>query len=421
MPSLEALFARFGLALVLGFLIGLERERDKPLIFAGMRTFALISLLGAVLAFVSENFAGYWLLIVGFGAVAAFALVSHIKGFETGHVGITTEVAFLLAFLLGGLVYWELLTLAAAVTVGVVLVLNFKPNLQEFLTHVDRQDIWAGLEFAIVWVIVLPILPNRTYGPFDVLNPREIWLMVVFIAGINLAGYILPQFIGAGRSIGLTGVLGGMISSTAVTFELARRSQSERERDFATLFALAIALASTGMFFRALILAAVLNPSLAVGLVLPMLTGAIVAALGVALMWRQARQSGDSELERLESRERRSPFALRPALQFGLIFAVVLWVSKAAMVLLGDIGVYVSSAVGGLAGMDAIALSMAKLAGSSITQAVAIRAVTLGAAANMVFKGAIAAILGGGNVRREILPLFLLAAVTSTTTAFLTT
>ena len=387
MPSLEALFARFGLALVLGFLIGLERERDKPLIFAGMRTFALISLLGAVLAFVSENFAGYWLLIVGFGAVAAFALVSHIKGFETGHVGITTEVAFLLAFLLGSLVYWELLTLSAAVTV----------------------------------VVVLPILPNRTYGPFDVLNPREIWLMVVFIAGINLAGYILPQFIGAGRSIGLTGVLGGMISSTAVTFELARRSRSERERDFATLFALAIALASTGMFFRALILAAVLNPSLAIGLVLPMLTGAIVAALGVALMWRQARQSGDSELERLESRERRSPFALRPALQFGLIFAVVLWVSKAAMVLLGDIGVYVSSAVGGLAGMDAIALSMAKLAGYSITQAVAIRAVTLGAAANMVFKGAIAAILGGGNVRREILPLFLLAAVTSTTTAFLTT
>lgn len=219
LPQIETLFARFGLALVLGFLIGLERERDKPLIFAGMRTFALISLLGALLAFLSQFLVDEWIFIVGFLSVASFALVSHIQGFEAGHIGITTEVAFLLAFVLGALVYWDMLTLAAAVTVGVVLVLNFKPNLQEFLTHVDRQDIWAGLEFAIVTVIVLPILPDRTYGPLDVLNPREIWLMVVFVAGINLAGYILSQMYSAGRSIGLTAILGGMVSSTAVTFE----------------------------------------------------------------------------------------------------------------------------------------------------------------------------------------------------------
>lgn len=418
MPQLETLFARFGLALVLGFLIGIERERDKPLIFAGMRTFALISLLGALLAFISEFFVGYWLFIVGFLAVAAFALVSHIQGFEAGHIGITTEVAFLAAFVLGAMVYWDMLTLAAAVTVGVVLVLNFKPNLQEFLTHVDRQDIWAGLEFAIVSVIVLPILPDRTYGPLDVLNPREIWLMVVFVAGINLAGYVLSQMYGAQRSIGLTGILGGMISSTAVTYEFARRSSHGEETHFAQLFALAILIASTGMFFRVLALAFVLNTSLGVALLLPMLVGAFVSALGVTYMWwRVYRRNGEQE-KLPETRDRRSPFALRPALQFGVIFAVVLWLSRAAEVSFGDAGAYISSVIGGVAGMDAVTLSMAKLSGSSLAEGTAVRAVTLGAAANMLFKGGIATLLGAGTVRRMVLPLFAATAVVSVIVAF---
>lgn len=419
MPSLGVLFARFGLALVLGFLIGLERERDKPLIFAGMRTIALISLLGAVLAFVSEQFTGYWLFVVGFVAVAAFALVSHIRGFETGDIGITTEIATLLAFLLGALVYWDLLTLAAAATVSVILVLNFKPNLQEFLKHVDRQDIWAGLEFAIVWVIVLPILPNRTYGPFDVLNPREIWLMVVLVAGINLAGYVLSQVYGAQRSIGLLGLLGGMISSTAVTFEFARRSKSERERRYAQVFALAIAVASTGMFFRALILASVLNPSLGMVLVVPMSVGALVSGLGVGLMWLRMRQRDTGETGGPAGKERRSPFALLPALQFGALFAAILLLSKAAQVYLGDTGAYLSSLIGGVAGMDAVTLSMAKLSGSAVPEIIAARSVTLGACANMLFKGTVAFVLGNGAVRREILPLFVLTAAASAGAAFL--
>ncbi len=402
--------------MVLGFLIGLERERDKPVIFAGMRTFALISLLGALLSFVSEYVVGYWLFIIGFFAVAAFALISYIKGFDTGHFGITTEVAFLLAFVLGAMVYWDLLTLAAAVTVGVVLVLNFKPNLQAFLTHVDREDIWAGLEFAVVSVIVLPILPDRTYGPLDVLNPREIWLMVVLVAGINLAGYILSQMFGAQRSIGLTGVLGGMISSTAVTYEFAHRSNKDEESQFSRLFALAIAVASTGMFFRVLVLAFVLNRELGVALLGPMLVGAAVSGLGVAWLWWRFFRRDQATLP--PGRERRSPFALRPALTFGVIFAVVLWLSRAAEVALGDAGAYISSVIGGVAGMDAVTLSMAKLSGSSLAQETAVRAVTLGAAANTLFKGGIAVVIGSGAVRRLVMPLFAATAALSLVVAF---
>jgi uncharacterized membrane protein (DUF4010 family) len=418
MPPLGTLFARFGLALFLGFLIGLERERDKPLIFAGMRTFALISLLGAVLAFVAEQFVGPWMFVAGFVAVAAFALLSHFQGLETGHVGTTTEVAFLIAFLLGALVYWDLLILAAAVTVAVVLVLSFKPNLQSFAANIDRQDIWAGLEFAVVWVIVLPLLPNRTYGPLDVLNPHQIWLMVVLVAGLNLFGYILSQVYGRGRSIGLTGALGGLVSSTGVTFQFARRSKTEQGQHDAPLLAFAITIASIGMYLRAQALVLVINRSLGVSILPPMLTGALILALGALWLWRQVNRADTSQQEP-SGKAARSPFALGPALQFGAIFAVVLLASKAAQVYLGEAGTYLSSLIGGLVGLDAVILSMAQLADSAIPPSVASHGVVLGTAANMLFKGVITLLLGSQSVRRYIMPLFAMTAIASTGVAFL--
>ncbi|MBN1311319.1 MAG: MgtC/SapB family protein [Anaerolineae bacterium] len=419
MPTLDILFLRFGLALVLGFLIGLEREREKDLLFAGMRTFALISLLGATVAFASQQFVGPWLMIVGFLIISAFALVSHIRGAGTGHIGITTEVAFLLAYLMGALVYWDMLVLAAAMTVVVVLVLTFKPNLQDFLQHVEREDLWAGLEFAVVWVIVLPILPDQTYGPLDVLNPREIWLMVVIVAGLSLAAYILSHLFGMERGIGMTGILGGMISSTAVTFDFARRSQDEKQRAFSNLFALAIAIASAGMFVRVVVLTLLINSTLGIILFPPMLAGCMISLLGVALLWWQIRRQPEADLSNVPSQHIRSPFALRPALQFGLIFAVVLLISRAAQVYLNETGVYLSGLLGGLGGLDAVALSMARLSRMMVSETVAMRGITLGAASNMLFKGAVAVILGTGEVRKKIFPLFALAAAVSVAVAFL--
>lgn len=420
MPSLDILFLRFGLALFLGFLIGLEREREKEMIFAGMRTFALISLLGATLAFASEQFTDPWMMVVGFLVISTFALTSHVRNFSTmGHVGITTEVAFLLAFLLGALVYWDMLLLAAAMTAVVVMVLTFKPNLQVFLTHVEREDIWAGLEFAVVSVVVLPVVPNQPYGPLDVLNPREIWLTVVIVAGLNLAAYVLAQVYGLKRGIGMTGILGGLISSTAVTFDFARRSQDENQRPFASLFALAIAIASAGMFLRVWFLTMLTNISLGVALLPSMLAGCAIAMLGVGLLWWQTRKQAEPGPDDVPSRKARSPFALRPALQFGLVFAIVLWVSKAAQVYLDDAGVYLSGLLGGFGGLDAVTLSMARLSRTAIAETVAVRGIALGAAANMLFKGGIATLLGTGEVRRAILPLFILAAAASVAVAFL--
>ncbi len=421
-PTLDVLFFRFGMSLFLGFLIGLEREREKTMVFAGMRTFALISLLGASLAFLSEQFAGSWLFVVGFLTVSGFGLVSYFQGFKVGHTGITTEVVFMLSFVLGALVYWDWLELAAAITVVVVLVLTFKPNLQTFAAKIDRDDIWAGLEFAIVWIIVLPLLPDRTYGPLDVLNPREIWLMVVLVSAINLGSYVLAQIYGAHRGIGLTGLLGGLISSTVVTYDFARRSHRDHERHFDKVFALAIAIASTGMFFRVLLMAFLLNPPMGAALLVPMLVGAGVIGAGAVWLALQVQREQEMPVEPDNGdskREVRSPFALRPALQFGAMFAAVLLLSKAAQVYYGDTGTYVSSVIGGIPGLDAVTLSMAKLANNSLSEVIAMRSVALGAASNTLFKGVIAMWLGHGAVRSQILPLFTLAALASLGAAFL--
>jgi uncharacterized membrane protein (DUF4010 family) len=419
-PDLGTLFLRFGLALVLGFLIGLEREREKDQVFAGMRTFALISLLGAVLAFAGERLAGSPLFIAGFLVVSAFGLLSHYRKSDPSHIGITTEVAFLLAYVLGGLVYWDMLVLAAAVTVVIILLLTFKPNLQRLLENVEREDIWAGVEFAVVWIVVLPILPDHTYGPLDVLNPHEIWLTVVFVAALNLAAYILSIFYGVRRGIGLTGILGGLISSTAVTYDFSRRSQKPDQRKFANMFALAIAVASAAMFLRVVVLTLLINPSLGVALILPMLAGTLVTVLGTLILWWQSRNiQKEPTLDESSEPRARSPFALGPALQFGLIFGVVLFVSKAAQVYLADTGAYLSGVLGGIAGLDAVTLSMARLANGTIPQVVAARSVTLAAATNMVVKGIITVMLGRDEVRLKILPLFVLAAAVSLVVAFL--
>ena len=419
MPPLEILFARFGLSLFLGFLIGLERERDNPDRFAGMRTFAIISLTGATLAFVSEQFAGVWLFIAGFVVVGGYSLASFVLSFPTGRTGITTEIVFVLTLLLGGLAYWDQWALASAITIAVIALLSFKPTFRELLRHVARQDIWAGLEFAIVWVVILPVLPNRTYDPFNAVNPRQVWVMVVLVAGLNLAGYVLSKVLSVQGSIRLMGVVGGLVSSTATTFGFARRSSSEEEQGRHQAFALAIAIASTGMFIRTLILIAILNYSLSLALLPPLLLGAGVLGLADLVMWRRTNDKKEKKNKNIQQGESSSPFALRPALQFGVLFAVVLFVAAAAQALLGDIGVYLSSAVGGVAGLDAIALTVAKLSGSAISQSTAVRSVALGTASNMVFKGIVASVLGQGAVKRHILPLFIAAAVVCTAAAFL--
>jgi len=413
------LFYRFGAALAIGFLIGLQREyaHGGPgrEIFAGERTLALMGLVGCTAALVADVLASPWPFVGILALMGALIAVAYFVGAWRGRVGLTTEVAALLTILAGGLCYWGYLPLAVAIAVATTVLLSVKVEMDVFVRCITREDIYATLKFAVITAIVLPVLPNRTFGPppLDVLNPYKVWLMVVFISGISFLGYVLVKVVGSRQGIGLTGLLGGLVSSTAVTLSFAQRSQ--REMELARPFALAITVAWTVMFSRVLVEVAALNMALLRVLWLPM---AASAAAGLAYcVYLYLAQRTDEEGEVAFS----NPFELGPAVKFGLLYAVILLLSKAAQMYLGNTGVYLSSVVAGVADVDAITLSMAELSGvaGGLDLSTAARAIVLAAMSNTAVKGGI--VLTGGSLalRRALLPAFGLMLVTGVGLAFL--
>jgi uncharacterized membrane protein (DUF4010 family) len=279
--------------------------------------------------------------------------------------------------------------------------------LHHLVKRVSSEDLYATLKFAIISLIILPVLPNQNFGPppFDAFNPYKTWLMVVFISGISFLGYLLIKVVGAKRGIGLTGILGGLVSSTAVTLSFSERSQEGPH--LARPFALAITLAWTVMFGRVAIEVAVLNRSLLAELWLPMVTaaGAGLAFCAYYYFAHRTHEEGDVQLS--------NPFELGPAIKFGILYAVVLIVAKAAQYYFQTAGLYAAAAVAGLADVDAITLSMAELAGSpgGVEVSVAARAVILAVMSNTIVKGVIALSTGSKSLRKALLPPFALILV----------
>jgi uncharacterized membrane protein (DUF4010 family) len=410
------LFYRFGVALALGLLVGLEREyshadESQPRLFGGARTFPLIALTGCAAALVANEVTP-WFFPVAFAAVTGLVLAAYAATAAKGDIGLTTEITSLVVFLCGALAYWDYLLLATAMAVTTTVLLSLKTTLHDLTKRISQQDIYATLKFAIITVIILPLLPNRTYGPLDVLNPRQIWLMVVFISGVSFFGYILIKCVGSRQGIGLTGLLGGLVSSTAVTLSFSQRSQ--KESHLARPFTLAITVASTVMFIRVVFEAFVLNPVLARVLLIPMLAAGAVGLASCVYLWFAERTSEKGEVSV------HNPFELGPAIKFGLLYAAILLVSKAAQVYLGDAGVYLSSIVAGLTDVDAITLSMSRLAGeATIPQVTAARAIVLAAMSNTAVKAGIVAAVGTNSLRRHVLPIFTLILITGVVVAFL--
>ncbi len=398
--TLELAF-RFAAALGLGVLLGLERERSKPETggFAGVRTFALISLAGGVAAHFDRAHGQPWLALGVFAAIAGLVLRSYSVTAWRGDLGSTTEISALLAFLLGWLCVRGEVPLAAGLAVASGAVLALKEWLHRLAQRIEPADVEATLKFAIVTLIVLPIVPDQDFGPppLDVINPHRIWLMVVLISGLNFASYLLVKIVGTEHGIGLTGLLGGLVSSTAVTLGFSQRSRQHPGQSPA--LALGILIAWTVMFLRVPILIALVAPALAAELALGM---AVLAAPGLAFCaasWRRQRPAKASVSAG------QNPFELGQAIRFGAIFGVVTFASKAAEVYLGDSGLYLAGALAGLTDVDAIALSMANLAsadGASLP--VAARTVVIAVVANTLLKGGLAAFLGAPELRRVLLP-----------------
>lgn len=403
------LFYRFGVALVIGILIGMEREYAKPdgeKMFAGVRTFALLALVGcsgALLVDITDTPQAFLAVLAIIGALIA---VAYFVSAWRGEMGLTTEIAALFTVILGALCYWDYLELAAALAVVMTVLLSLKVELESFADRISRDDIFAALKFAVITIIILPLLPKEPIGPppFDVLVPYNIWLMVVLISGINFLGYILVKILGAKHGIGLTGLLGGLVSSTATTLTFSERSQ--REINLAKPFALAIIIAWTVMFARVLVEVAVINLELLSALWIPISAAAIAGLL--YSFWLYRKQKFDETGEVSVS----NPFELGAAIKFGLLYGVVLLISRTAQIYFGDTGIYVSSILSGLVDVDAITLSMAQLSKhGEISMETAELAIVLAAMSNTVVKGGIVLVTGTMALRKAILPGFLLILI----------
>jgi uncharacterized membrane protein (DUF4010 family) len=374
-----------------------------------------MGLVGCAAAMAADVLDSSWAFVGIIIPMGALIAVSYFVSAWRGDVGLTTETAALVAIVAGALCYWEYLALAVAIAVATTVLLSLKVEMDVFVRRITREDIYATLKFAVITAIVLPVLPNQSFGPppLDVLNPYKIWLMVVFISGISFLGYVLVKVVGPRQGIGLTGLLGGLVSSTAVTLSFSQRS--EKEIELAKPFALAITVAWTVMFSRVVVEVAALNVALLSELWLPMAASAAAGLAYCAYLYLSQRTDKEGEVDFS------NPFELGPAVKFGLIYGVILVVSKAAQMYLGDTGLYLSSIVAGLTDVDAITLSVAELSrdAGSLSLSTGARAIVLAAMSNTVVKGGIVLSSGSSALRRALLPGFLLMLVAGIGVAFL--
>ncbi len=419
----QTLFYRFGVALFIGILVGLQREhaydvarKSEHKTAAGVRTFALIALLGCLAALIADILQLPWAYVGLILAPVVLIAVGYAAAAWRGEMGMTTEVAAVVTLLTGSLCYWGEMALAAALAVITTLLLSLKIELHRLAENLTRADIVAALKFAIITAIVLPVLPKQSFGPppVDVLNPYKIWLMVVLISGISFSGYVLMKIAGSQRGIWLTGLLGGLASSTAATLSFAQRSRTE-DRRLAKSFALAITLAWTVMFVRILVAVGVVHAPLLRVLWLPIVLAA-GAGLAYAIYLHLMPHDEDEGSEVKVS----NPFELRPAITFGLLYGVILLLARTANLYFGDVGLYLSSLFSGLADVDAITLSVTELSRSGgLDRVTAARAILLAAMANTAVKGGIVLSGGTAELRRAFWPGFLLILAVGSGTALL--
>jgi uncharacterized membrane protein (DUF4010 family) len=396
------LAVRLAAALGIGLLLGIEREHardESEQTFGGVRTFALITLFGAMAAFLQDELGREWLALAIFVAVAALIVVSYAITAAAGSVGMTTEVTALLAFVLGALCGWGELGVASAAAVASLLLLTLKDYLHRLAERLEAADVYATVKFALISVIILPLLPNETYGPapFDAINPYKIWLMVVLIAGLNFIGYVLVKVLGSEHGIGLTGVLGGLVSSTAVTLSFSQRSRQEPAQ--AQAFVLAIVIAWSIMFVRVVVMTGLVYPPLALSLGIAIGGMAGVGLVVSLYLWRRSRSRSTGTVT-----TGANPFELTEAIKFGLLFGAVTVAAKAAQAYFGEAGLYLAGTLAGATDVDAISLSMANLAAANPESAtVAARTIVLAVLSNTLVKTGMAISIGAPALRRTLL------------------
>lgn len=393
------IFIRLAVALGLGLLVGLQREKVDSVI-AGIRTFALISLFGAVCAQLAKTYGG-WILVVGLLATALLITAGNVVRMQNREAepGQTTEFAALVVFGLGAWVVTGSMAVPVVLAGAVVVLLHFREPIHEMVGRIAQKDLRAIMQFVLIALVILPVLPDRDMGPYGVLNPYQIWWMVVLIVGLSLAGYVAYKLFGAGAGTVLAGILGGLISSTATTASYARRSRENA--DLSRMAALVIMLASTVVYGRVLVEIAAVARGRLLDLGPPLAAMLGVCALVSGAAWLLGRDGHD------ELPEPGNPAELKAALIFGALYAAVLLAVAFARDRFGTAGLYGVAVISGLTDVDAITLSTGRLVqGGRLDPDTGWRAILLASMSNLGFKAGIVAALGSRALLGRIALLF---------------
>jgi len=393
----------FLVALLIGALIGTERQRrlleDKVRGVAGLRTFVLIALFGSLCSALANHY-GSGFAIAGMAMFTILVAVGYAASISTlGRIDFTAAVAAVVTFALGMLAGTpDSILLAVALSIITTWILATRTITHHYVEVLSETDLLDTLKMGIIALVIYPLLPETPLGPWGVLNPRQVWLFVVMVSLIGYVGYILIRILGAERGLSLTGILGGLASSTAVTSSMAMEVKINREILPSAVFATAIA--SCTMFPRILFIVLVVNRDLFLALLPYML---LMTLVGSSLAYLRVRNNSSPG----KDVKVKDPFRIIPALKFGAFFAFVLIVSKFANIYFGTAGIYATGIVSGLADVDAIALTMASLAQSTLAAKVAVTTITLAAITNTLVKLVIAYVLGSREFGNEIARIFL--------------
>lgn len=386
---------QFLTSVAVGLLIGLERERN-PSAKAGLRTFALVAIFGTLAALLSSKLDSPWFLIAGLLAVAATIIFAYINDRGQEDPGTTTVVALLLSYCLGAMIWYGLATLAVMLAIGVTTLLYFKPELRGWTQKLTRRDLVAVLQFSVLTFIILPILPDKSYGPYLAFNPHQAWLMVILISGISLAGYAALHVVGTRYGALFLGVFGGLASSTATTLIYARNSKNNLA--MLNLSASVIVIASMVVIVRLMIESAMVAYGALPGL-LPVLASGLIFGLAVALYnWRKMRQESELFIP-----ETNNPAELHTALGFGLLYVLVLVGSAWMKDIAGSQGLYVVALVSGLTDVDAITLSSLRLFNlGQLSEHQTVTAITIAYLSNLTFKFGLVIFIGGRALAKQV-------------------
>lgn len=373
-------FPAFLTSLAIGLLIGLERERN-PAARAGLRTFAVVALFGTLTAMLSVKSGSPWLLAVGLLSVGASIVVSYAgRQIPEDDPGTTTEAALLVCYTLGATVWFGYSELAVILGILTTLLLYFKPELRGISQRMQRSDLLSILQFAVLSFVILPMLPNRGFGPYDALNPYHIWLMVVLISGVSLFGYVALRLFGQRYGAPFLGLLGGLVSSTATT--LVYSHYGRENVDFRRLAVIVILLANLVLLVRLAILGAVVAPAVLPRLLPVLGSGLLAGTLVSAIWWRQLGGRGDFPLPATKN-----PTEIVTALSFGLGYAVVLVLSAWLLDYFGAQGLYAVAIVSGMTDVDTITLSSFHMfSQGQLHEREVMLAISFAVMANMVFK-----------------------------------